>query len=78
MNINIIDMRLKQDQINEIINMKNNNISNSEIIDKYKISKATFFRIINKRKVNNNLNDIVLNDTVISNSNNDISTCKNY
>jgi hypothetical protein len=60
--------------------MKNNNISNSEIIDKYKISKASFFRIINKRKssFNNNLNDIELNDAVISNSNNDISICKNY
>jgi hypothetical protein len=78
-------MRLKQDQINEIIKMKNDNISNNDIIDKFKISKATFFRIVKNiekptgfssctsgacKNINKNLNNIELNDVVVSNSNN--------
>jgi hypothetical protein len=38
-------MKLNIETRNQIIQDINNNISKNEIIDKYKISKATYFRI---------------------------------
>jgi hypothetical protein len=38
-------MKLNIETKNEIINDIKNNVSKNEIIEKYKISKATFFRI---------------------------------
>jgi hypothetical protein len=38
-------MKLSQETRDKIIEDINNNVSKNEIIDKYKISKATIFRI---------------------------------
>ena len=45
-------MRLTNEQKDDIIKLGNDNVPFNEIIKKYKISRATYYRIIKEKKIN--------------------------
>ena len=72
--IQYYNMRLSNDQKNDIVKMNNEKEPFSEIIKKYKISRATYYRII---KENKEKSIIQSNDTVNDNNENETNNDDN-
>ena len=81
-------MRLSKEKKDEILNCYNENIPLNEILDKYKISRATYYRIVKDKsnidKSNNNtiidideINNNDINNYISDNDNEDIDNEEN-